>query len=75
MVVLGVAARSRAPVQLGLCLLTAAATIISLPRRLWGPQLKRLGLFSLLLFVMTALGAGRRTFILPEPSLPIQSTR
>lgn len=56
-VVLGVAARSRAPVQLGLCLLTAAATIISLPRRLWGPQLKRLGLFSLLLFVMTALGA------------------
>ena len=56
--VLAIAARARPRMQLALCLFTAAATAGTLPGRLWKPQLKRLGLFTLLLFVMTALGAG-----------------
>lgn len=57
-VVLGVAARARPGAQAALCCATAAGTALSLPPRLWVPQLRRLALLCLLLFTMTALGAG-----------------
>ena len=58
MVVLGIAGRARPPVQALLCLLTAAATVVTLPQRLWRPQLRRLFLLSLFIFVMVVLGSG-----------------
>ena len=36
--------------------LLLAATVAALPRRLWGPQLRRLAGFCALLFVFTAIG-------------------
>lgn len=44
----------RLSIAVGCALLTALA----LPPRLWKPQLRRLGLLALLLFVFTAIGSG-----------------
>lgn len=57
-VLLLITARSQAPLLIagGVVLVT----VLALPPRLWKPQLKRLGLLALFLFVSTAVFAGDR---------------
>ena len=44
--------------QAALCLITVLATVTTLQPRLWKPQLRRLGLLVLLVYVTTVLGTG-----------------
>ena len=61
-VLLVITARSQAPYVIagGIALLS----VLALPPRLWRPQLKRLGLLALLLFVTTAIFAGQLSQVL-----------
>ena len=54
--VLLITASAPAAVRLAAVALLLTATIAALPRRLWGPQLRRLAGFCALLFVFTAIG-------------------
>ena len=51
-------ARASAVMRLSIAAGCALLTAIALPPRLWKPQLRRLGLLALLLFVFTAIGSG-----------------
>jgi hypothetical protein len=55
--VLLVTAGASPPVRLTAVALLAVTTMAALPRRMWEPQLKRLGGLCALLFVFTAIGA------------------
>ena len=48
-------------------------TIMALPPRLWTPQLKRLGLLALIIFVTTAIFAGEHKFKLFTNAMSLQS--
>ena len=50
-------ARAATPVRAGIAALLVAATMLALPRRLWQPQLLRLGALSGVLFFFTLIGA------------------
>lgn len=50
-------ARASAVMRLGIATGCALLTAAALPSRLWKPQLRRLGLLALLLFVLTAIGS------------------
>ena len=52
-------ARASAVMRLGIATGCALLTAAALPSRLWKPQLRRLGLLALLLFVLTAIGSGQ----------------
>lgn len=69
-VLLVLTARSHAPWAIagGVALLT----ILALPPRLWTPQLKRLGLLALLIFVTTAVFAGGLPPVTQSQHLPHQ---
>lgn len=54
--VLLIMARAAAPVRLAAAALLVAATLGALPRRLWQPQLVRLGGLCALLFFFTLIG-------------------
>lgn len=54
--VLLIMARAAAPVRLAVAALLVAATISALPRRLWEPQLVRLGGICAVLFFFTLIG-------------------
>lgn len=57
--VLLVMARASPAMRVVIVALLALATMAALPRRLWEPQLKRLGGLCAILFVFTALGESR----------------
>lgn len=59
-VLLVMAGASSPAMRLAVVALLAAATAAALPRRLWEPQLKRLGGFCAILFLLTAVGGWRR---------------
>lgn len=50
---------ARALLTLGL----AALTAVALPAKLWQPQLERLGKLGLIVFLLTAIGAGKLSFL------------
>jgi general transcription factor 3C polypeptide 2 len=51
-------ARASPPVRLAVALLLVGATVGALPRRLWQPQLARLGGLCGVLFFFALIGAG-----------------
>ena len=53
-------ARAALPVRLAIVALLVAATVVALPRRLWRPQLVRLGGLCAVLFFFTLIGASGR---------------
>ncbi|CAL8467723.1 g7261 [Coccomyxa elongata] len=57
LVLLMVMARASATARLSLSLGLAAITAAALPRKLWQPQLRRLGMLGLIIFIFTAIGA------------------
>lgn len=70
LVLLVLMARASATVRLSLTLGLAAVTAVALPRKLWQPQLRRLGTLGLLIFVFTAIGAGAPISSAPDPAPP-----
>ncbi len=58
LVLLVLMARASAAARLALTAGLAGLTAAALPRRLWQPQLRRLGTLSAVLFALTAIAAG-----------------
>lgn len=63
-------ARASAVMRLSIAAGCALLTAVALPPRLWKPQLRRLGLLGLLLFVFTTIGSGWRLCSTPQPESP-----
>ena len=59
MALIGMMARCSPASRLIIALSIAVLTALALPQKLWRPQLKRLGTLALLIFVFTAIGAGK----------------
>lgn len=57
-------AKASAVMRFGIAAGCAGLTLAALPARLWKPQLRRLGLFALIIFASAAIGTGL------APSLP-----
>lgn len=55
---IGMMARASPAARLAMALAVAGLSALALPSNLWRPQLKRLGMLALLIFVFTAIGAG-----------------
>ncbi|KAK9909552.1 hypothetical protein WJX75_003996 [Coccomyxa subellipsoidea] len=70
LVLLVLMARASATVRLSLTLGLAAVTAVALPRKLWQPQLRRLGTLGLLIFVFTAIGADSVPPVLQTRGVP-----
>ena len=56
-------ARASAVMRLAIGAACAVLTVAALPARLWKPQLRRLGLLALFLFVFSAIGSGLHSFV------------
>lgn len=56
-------ARASAVMRLAIGAACAVLTVAALPARLWRPQLRRLGLLALFLFVFSAIGSGPRSSV------------
>jgi general transcription factor 3C polypeptide 2 len=67
---LALMARTSTPMRLLVCSFVAAATIASLPPRLWRPQLLRVGALSALIFVFAAAGADGVAPLLSDRAAP-----
>ncbi|KAI8463111.1 MAG: cobalt transport protein [Monoraphidium minutum] len=63
-------ARATPWLRVGIAGCVAALTVLTLPRRLWDAQLKRLGLICGLIFVFTAIGADGVPPLLQARALP-----